>query len=71
MICFTLVRMDKNATELNISQVNINNLVEQIFKARASNRKKRRVQLKSFSKSFRPVTADVDETKLSLAVTNL
>ena len=28
----TLVRMDKNATELNISQVNINNLVEQILK---------------------------------------
>ena len=65
----TLVRMDKNATELNISQVNINNLVEQILKRVRPIAKTRSIEI--IFESFRPVTADVDETKLSLAVTNL
>ena len=65
----TLVRMDKNATELNISQVNINNLVEQILKRVRPIAKTRSIEI--VFESFRPVTADVDETKLSLAVTNL
>ena len=65
----TLVRMDKNATELNISQVNINNLVEQILKRVRPIAKTRLIEI--IFESFRPVTADVDETKLSLAVTNL
>ena len=61
--------MDKNATELNISQVNINNLVEQILKRVRPIAKTRSIEI--IFESFRPVTADVDETKLSLAVTNL
>lgn len=64
-----LVRLDKNATELNISQVNINNLVEQILKRVRPIAKTRSIEI--IFESFRPVTADVDETKLSLAVTNL
>lgn len=65
----TLVRMDKNATELNISSVNINNLVEQILKRVRPIAKTRSIEI--IFESFRPVTAEVDETKLSLAVTNL
>lgn len=65
----TLVRMDKNATELNISSVNINNLVEQILKRVRPIAKTRSIEI--IFERFRPVTAEVDETKLSLAVTNL
>lgn len=64
-----LVRLDKNATELNISLVNINNLVEQILKRVRPIAKNRSIEI--IFESFRPVTAEVDETKLSLAVTNL
>ncbi len=64
-----LVRLDKNATELNISSVNVNNLVEQILKRVRPIAKTRSIEI--IFESFRPVTAEVDETKLSLAVTNL
>ena len=64
-----LVRLDKNATELNISLVNINNLVEQILKRVRPIAKNRSIEI--IFESFRPVTAEVDETKLSLAITNL
>lgn len=64
-----LVRLDKNATELNISSVNINNLIEQILKRVRPIAKTRSIEI--IFESFRPVTAEVDETKLSLAVTNL
>lgn len=64
-----LVRLDKNATELNISPVNINNLIEQILKRVRPIAKTRSIEI--IFESFRPVTAEVDETKLSLAVTNL
>lgn len=64
-----LVRLDKNATELNISSVNINNLIDQILKRVRPIAKTRSIEI--IFESFRPVTAEVDETKLSLAVTNL
>ena len=69
MICLHLFVWIKSATELNISQVNINNLVEQILKRVRPIAKTRSIEI--VFESFRPVTADVDETKLSLAVTNL
>ncbi len=65
----TLVRLDKNATELNIAQVNINNLIEQILKRVRPIAKTRSIEI--IFESFRPVSAEVDETKLSLAITNL
>ena len=64
-----LVRLDKNVTDLNIAPVNINNLVEQILKRVRPIAKKRSIEI--IFESFRPVTAEVDETKLGLAVTNL
>lgn len=65
----TLVRMDKAHTELNVTQVNINEMMENILKRLRPLAMKRNVDL--VLESFRPVMADADEVKLSLAVTNL
>lgn len=65
-----LVRMDKVAGgNLNIAQVNINGLMELILKRLRPIAGKRNVEL-TFE-SIREVTADVDEMKLSLALSNL
>lgn len=65
----SLVKMDKAAAELNVAQVDINALVQQILKRLRPIAKKRNVEL--IYESIRDVTADVDETKLSLAINNL
>ena len=65
----SLVKMDKSEAELNISQVNLNVLVEQILKRLRPIANRRTVEL--IFESIREVTADVDEMKLSLAITNL
>lgn len=65
----SLVRMDKAATEMNIAQVNINALLELILKRLRPIAKKRNIEL--ILESIRDVTADADETKLSLALNNL
>ena len=61
--------MDKSEAELNITQVNLNVLVEQILKRLRPIANRRKVEL--IFESIREVTADVDEMKLSLAITNL
>ncbi len=66
----TLVRMDKTSGgNLNIAQVNINGLMELILKRLRPIAGKRNVEL-TFE-SIREVIADVDEMKLSLALSNL
>ena len=65
----SLVKMDKSEAELNITQVNLNTLVEQILKRLKPIANRRKVEL--IFESIREVTADVDEMKLSLAITNL
>lgn len=65
----SLVKLDKTAGELNITSVNINELLEQILKRLRPIAAKRNIEL--VFESFRPVIADVDEVKLSLAITNL
>lgn len=65
----SLVKMDKSAGDLNISNVNINELLEQILKRLNPIAEKQHVEL--VLESFRPVSADVDEVKISLAITNL
>ena len=65
----SLVKMDKTASTLDVKQTNINELVEKILKrlqpiAAAAN-------IEVVFESFRPVTAEIDEVKLSLAITNL
>ena len=65
----SLVKMDKSAADLNIAQININELVEQILKRLQPIADKQNVAL--VLESFRPVSAEVDEVKLTLAITNL
>ena len=65
----SLVKMDKSEAELNISQSNIYTLVEQILKRLRPIANRQKVEL--IFESIREVTADVDEMKLSLAITNL
>lgn len=65
----SLVKLDKTAGEMNISSININDLLEQILKRLRPIAQKRNIEL--VFESFRPVVADVDEVKLSLAVNNL
>lgn len=65
----SLVRMDKSNAELNISPVNINELIEQTLKRVRPIAKKRSIEI--IFESFRPVTAEIDETKFGLVITNL
>ncbi len=65
----SLVKMDKTAAALNISAINMNELLEQIMKRMQPIADKQKVQL--VMESFRPVTAEVDEVKITLAFTNL
>lgn len=65
----TLVRMDKTAAALNISSVDINELVESVLKRLSPLATRENIEI--VYESFRKVTADVDEVKLSLAITNL
>lgn len=65
----SLVKMDRTAADLNIAQVDINVLVELIMKRLRPIAQKRDVEL--VYESVRPVTASVDEVKLTLAISNL
>ncbi len=65
----SLVKMDKSAADLNIDTVNINELLEQILKRLQPIADKQKVEI--VFESFRPVSAEIDEVKLSLAFTNL
>ncbi len=65
----SLVKMDKSGATLNIEEININDMIEQILKRLQPIADKQRVEL--VLESFRPVVAEVDEVKLTLAVTNL
>ena len=65
----SLVKMDKTANTLNIKSENMNTLIEKILKRLRPIAATRNIEL--LFESFRPVTAEVDEMKLSLAITNL
>lgn len=65
----SLVKMDKAAMDLNVTNININELLEQILKRLKPIADKQKVEL--VLESFRPVSADVDEVKITLAITNL
>ncbi len=64
-----LVKMDKTDAELNISQVNVNLLVEQSLKRLRPIANRQKVEL--ILESIREVIAEIDEVKISLAVSNL
>lgn len=65
----SLVKMDKKAADLNIQHMDINQLLEDILKRLRPIADKRNIDL--ILDSFRPVEADVDEVKFTLAISNL
>ena len=65
----TLVKMDKKAAALNIEPVNINALLELLLKRIKPIAAKRNIEV--VFESFREVVGEVDEVKLSLALSNL
>ncbi len=65
----SLVKLDKSAAGLNIDQADINIMIQDIMKRLSPIAKKNNIDL--IYESIRDVTADVDEVKLSLAISNL
>ena len=65
----SLVKMDKKAADLNIAETNVNELLENILKRLRPIASAKHVEL--VLESFRPVVAEIDEVKLSLAFSNL
>lgn len=64
-----LIKMDRTDSDLNISQVDINALVEVIMRRLRPIALKRDIEL--VYESIRPVAASVDEVKITLVITNL
>lgn len=65
----SMVKLDKGSSEMNITVVSINELLELILKRLRPIAAKRNIEL--VLESFRKVTAEVDEVKLTLALSNL
>lgn len=65
----SLVKMDKKVTDMNITEVNMNELTEVILKRLRPIARKRDIEV-TFE-SIRPVKATVDEVKISLVISNL
>ncbi len=65
----SLVKLDKPDMELNTAQININILIESIIKRLTPIAGIRKIVIEF--ESFREVEAEVDETKMSLAISNV
>ena len=61
--------MDKTSANINIQSENINELLERILKRLRPIAKQHNIEV--VFESFRPVMAEVDEVKMSLALSNL
>ena len=65
----SLVKMDKSAAVMNISSVNVNEMLEIVLKRLKPIAQKKNVEL--LFESFRPVVAEIDEVKFTLVISNL
>lgn len=65
----TLVKLDKSTSDIIISSVNINELLEMVLKRLKPIAELRNIEL--VYESYRDVIVEVDEVKISLALTNL
>lgn len=65
----SLVKLDRKSSNINVTQTDLNGLLEQILKRLRPIAEKNNVEL--IFESFRAVNAEVDEVKLSLALSNL
>lgn len=64
-----LVRMNKDSSALKVSQVNIVEIVEMVIKRVKPIADKRNIEI--IFENFKPVTAEVDEVKMTMVITNL
>ena len=69
MDLLTLVKMDKRSQDINVRQVQVNEMLELILKRLKPIAEKKNVEV--VLESFRPVTAEIDEVKMTLAISNL
>ena len=65
----SLVKLDQKGSPLNISEVSLNDMVEELLKRLRPLAEQNHVEL--LLESFRPVTIDADQVKFSLALMNL
>ena len=65
----SLVKMDKTDATMDVSPVNMNELIELIMRRLKPIAEKQEIEL--VMESFRPVTVEMDEVKFSLAISNL
>lgn len=65
----SMVKLDKNTANMNIVNISINDLIEQLLKRLRPIAAERNIEL--IYESLRPIMADVDEVKLSIALNNL
>lgn len=65
----SLVKLDRKNATLNITSVDMSEMLQSILKRVKPLADKNNIEL--YFERFRPVTAEVDEVKLSLALTNL
>lgn len=65
----SLVKMDRKSSDVNIQETNINQLIDLILKRLRPIAAKSNIEL--VLESFKPILAEVDETKLTLALSNL
>ena len=65
----TLVRMDNKETQLNVQPININDMLEMILKRVRPQARERDIELILVSE--RKIVAEVDETRMTMALTNL
>lgn len=64
-----MVRLDRASSALNISSVNMNELLELVLKRLKPLAQKKNIEL--LFESFRPVVAQVDEVKITQVISNL
>lgn len=64
-----IVKLDKKSDDLNISSVNINEMIERVLKRLKPIAAKKNIEL--VYESYRPVMADVDEVKMTMVISNL
>lgn len=65
----SLVKMDKSVSQVNVAEVNVNEFVESILKQLQPIADQRNIEI--VFESVRPVTAQIDDVKLSMAFRNL
>jgi len=64
-----LVRMDKSASAMNITAVNMNDMLELVLRRLQPIAQKKNIEV--LFESFRPVIAQIDEVKMTRVITNL